>query len=132
MHAKGTFQVKISSAEPTELGREAGLGRFTIDKLWAGDLQGSSKGEMLTGNTASTGSMAYVALELVTATLHGNSGTFYLLHRATMMQSDPGTAVLEISVVPNSGTGQLTGLTGELQLDISGGDHRYEFIYNLP
>lgn len=132
MHATGTFQVKISSAEPSEIGREAGLGRMTIDKLWSGDIQGSSKGEMLTGITAATGSMAYAALEHVTATLAGRSGSFYLLHRATMMKSDPSTAVLEVSVVPNSGTGQLERLTGELHIDASGGDHRYDFIYYLP
>lgn len=132
MHATGTFQVKISRAEPSELGREAGLGRMTIDKLWSGDIQGSSKGEMLTSNTAVTGSLAYAALELVTATLAGRSGSFYFLHRATMMQADPGSAVLEVSVVPQSGTGQLAGLTGELRLDMAGGDHHYEFAYELP
>lgn len=132
MQATGTFQVKISSVEPSEPGREAGLGRMTIDKLWSGDIQGSSKGEMLTGMTAATGSMAYAAVELVTATLAGRSGTFYLLHRATMLQADPGSAVLEITVVPQSGTGQLSGLTGDLRLEIASGDHRYQFDYQLP
>lgn len=132
MHAKGTFEVKISNAEPSEIGKEAGIGRMTIDKLWNGDIQGISKGEMLTGVTSSTGSMAYTAVEQVTATLAGRSGTFYFLHRATMMRSDPSTAVLEVSVVPSSGTGQLVGLTGELHIDASGGTHQYEFVYHLP
>lgn len=132
MHATGTFEVKISSAEPSQIGMEAGIGRMTIDKIWSGDIQGSSKGEMLTGITAATGSMAYTAIEYVTATLAGRSGSFYLLHRATMMKSDPGTAVLEISVVPNSGTGQLEKLTGELHIDASGDVHRYDFVYHLP
>lgn len=132
MHAYGNFQVKLSNAQPSEIGKEAGLGRMTIDKLWSGDIQGSSKGEMLTAQTAGTGSLAYAALELVTATLAEKSGSFLLQHKASMLQSNPGGAVLEIMVVPHSGTGQLAGLSGELHLDTDSGDHRYDFVYELP
>lgn len=132
MQANGTFEVKISTADPSEVGKEAGLGRMTIDKIWSGDIQGTSKGEMLTGITAGTGSMAYVAVEQVRATLAGRVGSFYLLHRATMLQADPASALLEVTVVPSSGTGQLAGLQGTLTLDVSRGDHRYQFAYELP
>lgn len=132
MHATGTFEVKMGVADPTEIGKEAGIGRMTIDKIWSGDIQGTSKGEMLTGITAATGSMAYTAVEKVTATLAGRSGSFYFIHRATMIKTDPGSAVLEVTVVRNSGTGQLAGLTGSLQIDTSGGGHRYDFTYELP
>lgn len=132
MHATGTFEVKISNAEPSEIGKEAGLGRMTIDKIWSGDIQGSSKGEMLTGMTSSTGSMSYTAIEQVTATLAGRSGSFYFLHRGTMLKSDPASGMLEVTVVPSSGTGQLSGLTGSLQIDQSSGEHKYDFTYELP
>ena len=87
---------------------------------------------MLTGITAGTGSMAYAAVEQVTAAVAGRSGTFYFLHRATMMKGDAGSAVLEVTVVPNSGTGELVGLSGSLQIDTSGGGHSYDFTYQLP
>lgn len=132
MNASGTFEVKLSPAEPSVVGTEAGLGRMTIDKLWSGDIQGSSKGEMLTGITAATGSMAYVAVEQMTVTVAGRSGSFYVLHRGTMLKSDPSAAVLQVTVVPGSGTGQLAGLTGTLTIDSSADGHRYDFHYDLP
>ena len=132
MHATGTFEVKIAPAEASEIGKEAGLGRMTIDKVWTGDIDGISKGEMLTGITAETGSMAYTAVERVTVKVGGRAGTFYFVHRATMMKADPSSAVLEVTVVPNSGTGELAGLTGSLKIDMSGGGHRYDFAYELP
>ena len=95
-------------------------------------MEGSSKGEMLTGITPGTGSMAYTALEKVTAKIDGKAGTFFLLHRATMLKADASSAVLEVTVVPSSGTGYLTGLTGTLAIDISGGGHRYDLAYQLP
>lgn len=132
MHATGTFDVKMGQAEASEIGQAAGVGRMTIDKLWTGEIEGTSKGEMLTGITAETGSMAYTAMEKVTGTVAGKAGSFYFAHRATMMTADPASAVLEITVVPSSGTGELTGLTGSLKIDMSGGGHRYDFAYDLP
>jgi hypothetical protein len=76
MHATGTFVVKIAPTEASALGQEAGLGRMTIDKAFSGDLEGTSKGEMLTGSTEATGAMAYVAMERVTGKLKGRSGSF--------------------------------------------------------
>ena len=115
----------------TEIGKQAGIGRMTMDKIWSGDIQGTSKGEMLTGITASTGSMAYTAVEQMTVTLAGRSGSFYFMHRATMMKGDAGSASMDVTVVPNSGTGQLAGLTGSLKIDAAAG-HRYDFTYELP
>ena len=132
MHATGTFDVKMAPADVTEIGKAAGVGRMTIDKVWTGDIQGTSKGEMLTGVTAETGSMAYTAMERVTATVAGKAGSFYFAHRATMLKAEPSGAVLQCDIVPGSGTGELAGITGSLSIDTSGGGHRYELVYQLP
>ncbi len=84
-HAKGAFEVKIVPAESSPIGQQASIGRMTIDKTFSGALEGSSKGEMLTGITQSTGSMAYVAIERVTGKLDGRDGSFVLMHNATML-----------------------------------------------
>jgi hypothetical protein len=131
MHAKGTFVVKISPAEASALAEEAGIGRMTIDKTFAGDLEGTSKGEMLTGSTESTGAMAYVALERVTASLNGRSGSFLLMHNASMLKSDPGSGVMQITVVPHSGTEELAGLAGKMMITMEDGKHSFDFEYQL-
>lgn len=133
MHAKGTFEVKITPADGTALEKEAGVGRMTIDKTWSGDLTGSSKGSMLTSATESTGAMAYVALEKVDGRLNGKSGSFYFSHNATMKKGNAASGILKIVVVPGSGTGELTGLSGELTINIdANGGHAYVFNYELP
>ena len=132
MHATGTFDVKMAPADVSEAGKAGDLGRMSIDKTWTGDIQGTSKGEMLTGITPETGSMAYAAVERVTAKVGGHAGTFVFLHRATMLRTDPKAAVLEITVVPGSGTGELAGLSGSLAIDQSSGVHKYDFTYELP
>jgi hypothetical protein len=132
MHATGTFVVKINPAEASEIAQQAGIGRMTIDKTFSGALEGTSKGEMLTGGAESTGAMAYVALERVTGKLNGRSGDFVLMHNATMLKSDPGSGVMQITVVPQSGTGELAGLTGKMLITIEGGKHSFDFEYQLP
>jgi len=133
MQANGTFEVKIAPAEGTTLEKEAGIGRMTIDKTWSGDLSGTSKGSMLTSATESTGAMAYVALEKVDAKLNGKSGSFYFSHNATMKKGDAASGVLKIIVVAGSGTGELTGISGELAINIDAkGGHAYVFNYELP
>src|ERR1700756_4580164 len=129
MRAQGTFVVKIGPVAASDLAQEAGLGRMTMDKTFAGDLDGTSKGEMLTGGAESTGAMAYVALERVTATLNGQSGTFLLMHTASMLKSDPGSGVLQVTVVPHSGTEELAGLAGTMRITIADGKHHYDFEY---
>jgi hypothetical protein len=132
MHARGTFAVKINPAEASALSQEAGMGRMTIDKTFSGDLEGTSKGEMLTGATESTGAMAYVAMERVTGKLNGRSGSFLLMHNASMLKSDPANGVMQINVVPQSGTDELAGLSGKLIIAIDAGKHSYDLEYELP
>lgn len=122
--ASGTFEVKLT---PQTTADET-LGRMSIDKQFRGDLEGTSKGEMLTAMTTVQGSAGYVAIERVTGTLRGRSGTFVLQHSGIM---DRGKPNLTITVVPDSGTGQLVGLTGTMRIDIADGKHSYDFEYTL-
>ena len=130
-HATGTFEVKIIPQKPDNKEAEAAaLVRMSSEKQFHGDLEGTSKGEMLaTGRPDPKGSGGYVALERVTGTLHGRSGTFILQHSGTMTR---GTPELSITVVPDSGTGQLVGLAGKMKIIIENGKHSYEFEYTLP
>jgi Protein of unknown function (DUF3224) len=128
-HASGTFDVKLTP-QSDDKGGDPTLGRMTIDKQFHGDLEGTSKGQMLTGMTEVKGSAGYVAIEKVSGTLHGRSGTFILQHTGTMNRGAPQ---LTITVVPDSGTGQLAGITGNMMINIAAdGKHSYEFEYALP
>jgi hypothetical protein len=129
LHAKGTFEVKLVPQKDDNLAGHPALGRMSINKDFHGDLQGSSVGEMLTGGTDVKGSGAYVAIEQVTGTLNGRSGTFLLQHRGVMTKGAPE---LLVTVVPDSGTGQLTGLAGNFNIIIADGKHSYDFEYTLP
>ena len=126
--ATGTFDVKMN---PKDQGPEAVAGGMTIDKQFQGDLEGTSKGQMLmAGSESEKGSAGYVAIEKVTGTLSGRSGSFYLQHNATMNR---GVGELNIVVIPDTGTDQLTGLSGKMNIIIAGGGkHSYEFDYDLP
>ena len=127
-HAAGPFDVKITPQD--DKSEDPLLGRMTIDKQYHGDLEATGKGQMLTAGTAVKGSGAYVAIEKVDGTLHGRTGTFLLQHAGTMAQGAPQ---LVISVVPDSGTGQLTGIAGKMAIKIAeGGKHSYDFEYTLP
>jgi hypothetical protein len=129
-HASGTFEVKLAPQKPDNpVAESANLGRMSIDKKFSGDLEGTSKGEMLSAMTEVKGSAGYVAIERVSGTLQGRSGTFVLQHNATMKRGAPE---LNIIVVPDSGTGQLVGLTGKMTIKIEAGKHFYEFDYALP
>jgi len=127
-HASGTFEVKLVPQTDDKNG-DAALGRMTIDKTFHGDLEGTSKGQMLTGMTEVKGSAGYVAIEKVSGTLHGRTGTFILQHTETMNR---GVTHLIITVVPDSGTGRLAGITGTFIVNIADGKHSYEFEYSLP
>jgi hypothetical protein len=126
--ATGSFDVKIVPLANDTPAEGASLGRMSIDKQFHGDLEGTSKGEMLTAGTAIKNSAGYVAIERVTGTLHGKRGTFALQHNATMTR---GEGSLNIIVVPDSGTGELAGLSGTLRIDITAGKHNYVFEYSL-
>jgi len=128
MHASGTFDVKLTP-QAAEDG-DAGLGRMAIDKQFHGDLEGTSRGFMLSSAaTVVKGSGGYVAIERVTGALKGRKGTFVLQHSGTMTR---GTPLLSVTVVPDSGTGQLEGIAGTLTIKIDNGKHSYVFDYTLP
>jgi hypothetical protein len=124
--ASGTFEVKLTP-QADDTGDPA-LGRMLIDKQFHGELEGTSKGQMLTAGSAE-GSGVYVAVEKVTGTLHGRTGTFILHHTGIMTRKTPQ---LSINVAPDSGTGQLAGITGKMNIIITNGKHSYDFEYTLP
>jgi Protein of unknown function (DUF3224) len=128
-HASGPFEVKLNPQVPDGKFEDATTGRMTIDKQFHGDLEATSKGQMLTAMTDVKGSAGYVAIERVTGTLHGRSGTFALQHTGTMNR---GVAQLSVTVVPDSGSGQLVGLAGKMTINIVEGKHSYDFEYALP
>jgi len=128
--ARGPFEVKLGPLDTYNKDEGANLARMSIDKRFHGDLEATSKGEMLAaGSGAKDSSGGYVALEKVTGTLHGRSGSFVLQHNATMTR---GVPYMNIVVVPDSGTGALAGLTGKMNIVIADGKHSYEFDYGLP
>lgn len=126
--ASGPFDVKLTPQPSDAPGDEAVLGRMTIDKQFHGDLEATSRGQMLAFSTGMKGSAGYVALERVTGSLHGRSGSFHLQHSGTM---ERGEATLAVTVIPDSGTDDLQGLSGTLMIRVEGGVHRYEFDYDL-
>jgi Protein of unknown function (DUF3224) len=128
--AAGSFDVKITPQKPdTQIARAANLSRLTIDKRFHGDLEGISKGEMLAAQTDLPGSAGYVALERVTGKLKGRAGGFVLQHSATMTR---GTPVAFVTVVPDSGTGELRGLSGKMTVTVAAdGAHTYEFDFKI-
>jgi Protein of unknown function (DUF3224) len=124
----GTFDVKINPLPQCNTSEDAKLARMSIDKQFHGDLEAISQGEMLSAGTDVKGSAGYVAMERVTGTLNDRSGSFVLQHNATMTRGAP---YLNIVVVPDSGTGQLVGLSGKMHIIIDKGRHSYEFEYSL-
>jgi hypothetical protein len=142
-HVRGKFEVRLtpqSMAEPGGAepggaepgGAEPGvanLGRLSIAKRYFGDLDGTGTGEMLTASGTVAGSAVYVAVERVTGTLSGRRGSFALHHTGIM---DRGAAQLTITVVPDSGSGDLAGLTGSMSITIAEKEHFYDFEYALP
>ena len=125
--AQGTFEVKTTPVALDEQAGEATLGRFSLDKQFQGDLEGTGKGEMLTAGRVE-GSAGYVAIERVTGRLHGRPGAFVLQHTGTMSASG---LELSITVVPETGTGELRGLRGKMAITVVEGEHRYEFEYEV-
>lgn len=126
--AKGTFEVKMTPLAADATATEAGLGSYSIEKVWHGDIDGTSKAQMLATQFEDEGQL-YIALEKVTATIGGRKGTFVFEHRGYMKKGVPN---LSVKVVPGSGTGELAGIVGKLDIKIEGGKHFYEFEYSLP
>ena len=129
MKISGSFEVKLSPLGFYAQGLDGvNLGRMSIDKQFKGALEATSKGEMLSAMTSVKGSAGYVAIEQVSGVLSGKKGSFVLQHFGTMKQ---GSDRLILEVVPNSGSGELSGLTGKMAIKIEGGKHCYEFEYEL-
>jgi hypothetical protein len=126
--ATGTFQVTLTPLAPDDKAQAATLGRLSIDKEFQGDLEATSKGQMLTAGTDVKGSAGYVAIERVSGILHGRTGAFVLQHSGTMTRGAPR---LTITVVPDSGTEQLAGLAGSMAINVAVGKHSYDFEYTL-
>ncbi len=128
-HAEGTFDVKTTPLPPDDATTGTAIGRFALDKQFHGDLEGTGKGEMLGAGNPATGTAGYVAIEQVTGTLQGHSGSFAFQHIGTM---DQGKFQLSVTVVPGSGTGDLVGVAGTMTITNVSGKHSYTFDYTLP
>ena len=126
--AKGSFEVAMAPDGEAAAADGVSLGRMRLEKTFSGDFSGTGKGTMLTAMTATKGSAGYVAIERVTGTLNGKTGSFTLQHSGTM---DRGAQHLSIAIVPDSGTGGLAGIEGTLTVTIADGKHLYELEYSL-
>jgi len=128
--ATGPFDVQLAPQPLSGVAERSGLGRMSLDKRFHGALEAASTGEMLAFRSATPGSAGYVAMETVRGTLDGRAGSFVLQHSSTMTRGEPAQS---ITVVPDSGTEALAGLTGRMVVEIApGGAHSYRFDYALP
>jgi len=128
-HATGRFEVKTIPQPPEDAAGGAAIGRLLLDKQFHGELEAKSAGTMLGARTPVQGSAGYVAQELVTGTLNGREGSFVLQHYGVM---NKGEMEQIVTVVPDSGTGQLTGLAGKMTITVENGAHNYRLDYTLP
>lgn len=130
MKATGTFNIKRQPLESFAKGTEGiNMNRMSIEKTFSGDLTGTSRGEMLAAMTSVQGSAGYVAIEQVLGELSSKKGSFVLQHFGIMAD---GSERLILEVIPDSGTGDLTGITGSMVINHDDGQHTYEFDYSLP
>jgi hypothetical protein len=128
-HATGSFEVKVNPLPAYDATPASPLVRFSLDKTFSGDLAATSIGEMLAAGTAGNGSGVYVAVERVTGTLGGRTGSFVLHHTGIMNRGVPS---LSVNVAPDSATDQLVGLSGTMEIIIADGKHSYDFRYAIP
>ncbi|WP_176040650.1 DUF3224 domain-containing protein [Burkholderia stabilis] len=124
--ASGPFEVKLNPESLSSVAENSGLGRMSLDKHYHGDLEAASHGEMLAFRSNVQGSAGYVAMEAVQGVLGGRQGSFVLQHSSTMTRGQPKQS---ITVVPDSGTGELLGLSGSMTINIDNGQHSYRFDY---
>jgi hypothetical protein len=127
--ATGSFEVTLQPLPNTDASSNPLLGRMLLTKTFSGDLAGDARGQMLSAGTNTRGSACYVAIDQVTGELGGRKGSFLLQHTGVMNRGEPS---LSITVVPDSGTGELAGLSGTLSINIIDGRHFYDFIYSVP
>ncbi|MGK5010335.1 DUF3224 domain-containing protein [Janthinobacterium sp. MDB2-8] len=128
-HATGSFSITMAPATPPQRAGRTTLGRVLLDKVYAGDLVATATGQMLNAVTDTKGAAGYVAMEAITGVLQGKEGSFVAQHFGTMAD---GRQELSIVIVPYSGTGQLTGISGTLAIRIENGQHFYDIDYSLP
>lgn len=126
--ASGTFEVTMAPQSTDEHAEGGPLARLSLEKRFRGELDATSRGEMLSAGTHVKGSAGYVAIERVSGALAGRRGTFALQHFGVMTR---GVPELRIIVVPDSGTGELMGLAGTLAIEIANGKHSYVLDYTL-
>ncbi len=126
--ATGTFETKSTPQAPYDSADGINLARISISKIFSGDIVGNSIVEMIGAMTSVKGSAGYVAVERVIGAVHGKTGTFVLQHSGTMNRT---VASLSVTVVPDSGTGDLAGISGSMKIDITAGGHFYAFEYSL-
>ncbi len=124
--ARGTFDVSME-AEPPFLEQDGiKLNRNVVRKEFSGDVAGTSEAQMVAAFTATPGSAGYVAIEHFTGSVGGRSGSFVLQHSGLM---DRGEAALTVTIVPDSGTGELAGISGTLEIENEAGEHSYVLAY---
>lgn len=123
----GEFNVGMTAQDAEA--QSPAIGRMLLDKHYHGALEARGVGQMLATHGSVAGSAAYVALEIVTGRLQGLEGSFALVHQGSMNRGQP---TLAITVVPDSGTGALTGLAGSMRIRVEGHQHFYDFDFNLP
>ncbi len=127
--ATGSFEVSLQPLSNAEVSSDALLGRMLLTKKFTGDLAASARGQMLSAGTSTKGSAGYVAIDHVTGTLDGRSGSFLLQHSGSMQR---GVPTLSIKVIPDSGTEELAGIAGTLSINVVDGKHFYDFLYSFP
>ena len=127
-HATGPFEVKVKPLPAEENVGDPAIARMSLDKQFHGELEATSKGQMLSTGNPKT-SAVYVAIERVSGTLKGRKGSFALYHTGVMTGGAPS---LTVTVVPDSGTDELVGLSGSMAINITEGKHSYDFTYTLP
>jgi hypothetical protein len=126
--ARGTFEVKMTREPPFDDVEGVALNRTALEKTFSGDLTATSRGQMIAAMTAVPGSAGYVAIERVSGVLGGRRGTFVLQHSGMMTRGRPS---LVVSVVPDSATGELQGLSGTMAIQVADGQHTYVFEYGV-
>jgi hypothetical protein len=127
--ASGSFEVNVQPLSNAEVSADAMFGRFLLTKKFSGDLVAEARGQMLSAGTVTQGSAGYVAIDHITGTLEGRKGSFVLQHSGSM---NKGAPALTISVVPDSGSGDLAGISGTLKINIVDKKHFYDFDYTFP
>ncbi len=129
MNVTGTFEISMKAEPPYDTVDGVNLGRASFDKRFSGPLQATSVVQMLSARTPVENSAGYVAVERIVGMLEGRSGSFVVLQTGLMNR---GEQSLTITIVPDSGTGELAGISGKMNIRIVDRQHHYELEYALP